>query len=181
MTLSITLNKVKDQTISISISIQFQMQRILKDLKVNHLKDVEDQTAVIIKTVNQPKNANRAKQMEGHPNLDRGKSESFPTVDKGRSSMRAPRAYSRWCMHALLEVSKFVLHNASWPNRMPKDYLYGRFSIWDLEGVHASPVVMYNSRCGRQTVWNADWPRVSSLETTMVLLNRCICIAKHNL
>ncbi|CAA2962966.1 Hypothetical predicted protein [Olea europaea subsp. europaea] len=52
MTLSITLNKVKDQTISISISIQFQMQRILKDLKVNHLKDIEDQTAVIIKTFN---------------------------------------------------------------------------------------------------------------------------------
>ncbi|XP_022848838.1 rho GTPase-activating protein REN1-like [Olea europaea var. sylvestris] len=40
-------------------------------------------------------NANRARNAEEHPNLDRGKSESFPTVDKGRSSMRAPRAYSR--------------------------------------------------------------------------------------
>ncbi|KAG8369187.1 hypothetical protein BUALT_Bualt15G0125100 [Buddleja alternifolia] len=31
---------------------------------------------------------------EGHPNLDRGKSESFPTVDKGHSKV-PPRTYSR--------------------------------------------------------------------------------------
>ncbi|KAL2489050.1 rho GTPase-activating protein REN1-like [Forsythia ovata] len=40
-------------------------------------------------------NANKARNTEGHPNLDRGKSESFPTVDKGRSTIVPPRTYSR--------------------------------------------------------------------------------------
>ncbi|KAL2471398.1 Rho GTPase activation protein (RhoGAP) with PH domain [Abeliophyllum distichum] len=39
--------------------------------------------------------ANKARNTEGHPNLDRGKSESFPTVDKGRSTIVPPRTYSR--------------------------------------------------------------------------------------
>ncbi|PIN00672.1 hypothetical protein CDL12_26825 [Handroanthus impetiginosus] len=41
-----------------------------------------------------PQNVDKGKSSEVHPNLERGKSESFPTVDKGHSKV-PPRTYSR--------------------------------------------------------------------------------------
>lgn len=45
-------------------------------------------------TVQMLQNVDKARKAEGHPNLERGKSESFPTADKG-SSKFPPRTYSR--------------------------------------------------------------------------------------